>query len=226
VKNLNELGTYSVTDDSGNIISISTLFKDLGSFIYELYKIKNGKSTANEEEILNEIQTIYAVVDPILIDFGNHRGKTLKKIREDDFGYFIWICRKTSEEMKHSWQLGQNSVLETLGVEKEFDYEIRPAGITVGGAEGRRRQKSIKKLQEGDLIHLIPEPDNPYDDSAVRLETDKGKMIGYVPKEKAIRISMELDAEGKEIIGKVKEVFTFKTERGEFFSCSIGLKYM
>ena len=53
-------------------------------------------------------------------------------------------------------------------------YFDKVAGVTFEG-----RQKTIKNLHKGDLISLIPEPDNQYDQKAVRVESN-GKVIGYV----------------------------------------------
>ena len=43
--------------------------------------------------------------------------------------------------------------------------------------------QALKKLKAGKRLDLVPEPDNPYDPYAMRIER-KGVMLGYVPKEK------------------------------------------
>ena len=46
-----------------------------------------------------------------------------------------------------------------------------------------RFQEECSILKVGDLIYLVPEPDNEYDENAIRAYSDNGEEIGYVPKE-------------------------------------------
>ena len=45
------------------------------------------------------------------------------------------------------------------------------------------RQNTIRGLKSGDALKLIPEPDNQYDKTAVRIETVDGKQVGYVKRD-------------------------------------------
>lgn len=51
-------------------------------------------------------------------------------------------------------------------------------GVTFGN-----RQDTIRHLKPGDKLKLVPEPDNQYDKTAVRIETAKGEQVGYVKRD-------------------------------------------
>ena len=44
-------------------------------------------------------------------------------------------------------------------------------------------QYEYTNLNVGDLVYLIPEPDNEYDENAIRVYSNNGVVIGYVPME-------------------------------------------
>jgi len=44
-----------------------------------------------------------------------------------------------------------------------------------------RFQDECSTLKVGDLIYLVPEPDNEHDENAIRAYSDNGEVIGYVP---------------------------------------------
>lgn len=46
-----------------------------------------------------------------------------------------------------------------------------------------KHQSECKKSIVGDLVWLIPEPDNEYDEYAIRVINSDGKDIGYIPSE-------------------------------------------
>jgi hypothetical protein len=48
----------------------------------------------------------------------------------------------------------------------------------------------LRGLTEGDTLELVAEPDNAYDPRAIKVER-KGRLLGYVPKELAARISAD-----------------------------------
>jgi hypothetical protein len=47
--------------------------------------------------------------------------------------------------------------------------------------DGTSRQELIKRLRAGDQVKLIPDPTNPHDRWAVRVLTDDGQQIGWLP---------------------------------------------
>jgi hypothetical protein len=44
-----------------------------------------------------------------------------------------------------------------------------------------RFQDECSTLKVGDLVYLVPEPDNEHDENAIRAYSDNGEVIGYVP---------------------------------------------
>ena len=57
-------------------------------------------------------------------------------------------------------------------------FHLKVAGVTFDN-----RQRVVSQLRAGDLLHLIPEPSNPYDNHAVRVVTSTGADVGYIPRE-------------------------------------------
>ena len=43
-------------------------------------------------------------------------------------------------------------------------------------------EREIKRLKAGQLVVLVPDPDNEYDNEAIRVMTTHGKQIGWIPK--------------------------------------------
>ena len=58
--------------------------------------------------------------------------------------------------------------------------EIAVHGEAQRNADGISRQDIIAKLKEGEYVSLIREPENRYDQNAVRIDSALGT-IGYVP---------------------------------------------
>ncbi|WP_300813713.1 HIRAN domain-containing protein [uncultured Bacteroides sp.] len=48
---------------------------------------------------------------------------------------------------------------------------------------GSRAIYEAEQLKKGEVLNLVPEPDNPADKFAIRVHTENGVFIGYVPKE-------------------------------------------
>lgn len=72
------------------------------------------------------------------------------------------------------------------------EYYLKVAGVTFRNPDGTDRQRIISKLHVGDGLRFVPEPNNPYDHMAVRVETESGVQIGYVPRQYNSRIFQNL----------------------------------
>jgi hypothetical protein len=62
----------------------------------------------------------------------------------------------------------------------------------IAGVQFHNLKKVINKLNEGDVLSLVPEPSNQYDPNAVRIEHldyDEQTMCGYVPKKFSSEVS-------------------------------------
>ena len=62
-----------------------------------------------------------------------------------------------------------------------------------------------KALTEGTVVSLVREPDNNYDELAIRIDDADGGKLGYVPRKKNEILARLLDG-GKMLYGKVAEV--------------------
>lgn len=66
------------------------------------------------------------------------------------------------------------------------------------------RQKAISKLQIGDELYLIRQPNNPYDNNAI-LCVHNGYELGYISKSLAVDLAPQID-NGKHVFAIVKDV--------------------
>ena len=57
----------------------------------------------------------------------------------------------------------------------------------------------IRKLEVGEDLELVPEPDNKYDPNAIKIEYG-GTLIGYVPKKLSAEISALMEIEETECL--------------------------
>ena len=55
---------------------------------------------------------------------------------------------------------------------------MKAVGVTYGN-----RQRVISRLNVGDTLRFVPEPENPYDHCAVRIETANGEDVGFISKD-------------------------------------------
>ena len=101
-----------------------------------------------------------------------------------------------------------------------FEQDIFLYGTEVAGTSYRENiEELFEVLEEGDLVTLIREPENPYDEYAIRLDldaddipgydpaatdlNDRGRMLGYVPRAYNRIIARLMDA-GKLLYGRVR----------------------
>ena len=60
-----------------------------------------------------------------------------------------------------------------------IEFYMKAAGVTFEG-----RQRTLSWLKAGDKLIFIAEPSNIFDSSAVRIETEDGIQVGYIPRDK------------------------------------------
>ena len=109
---------------------------------------------------------------------------------------------------------------EGLSLPLPFEQDIFLYGTEVAGTSYRENiQELFETLREGDLVTLIREPENPYDEYAIRIDVDedgepgydpavtdlddKSWMLGYVPRAYNRILARLMDA-GKLLYGKVR----------------------
>lgn len=42
-------------------------------------------------------------------------------------------------------------------------------------------QEAITELGVGDAVHLVPDPENKYDVNAIQVQSESGKLLGWIP---------------------------------------------
>ncbi|MBL8063356.1 MAG: hypothetical protein JNK32_10075 [Anaerolineales bacterium] len=79
----------------------------------------------------------------------------------------------------------------------------KPVSVPVAGVNYKKRQSAVKNLRANEQVFLRREPYNPYDPSAIRVETSSGQQIGYIPKEVAQALAPYLDDASKLMSARV-----------------------
>lgn len=78
-------------------------------------------------------------------------------------------------------------------------------GVTFTNPDGTKRQEIIATLHKGDRLLLEREPQNQYDQNAIKVLTEKHQQIGYVAKKSAEQLAAAMDA-GHNLAAKVIKV--------------------
>jgi len=60
--------------------------------------------------------------------------------------------------------------------------------------DGRSRQLELQSCQPGEQVKLVREPQNPYDEFAIAVYSNRSVQIGYMRKEHAKEVAPALDA--------------------------------
>lgn len=82
------------------------------------------------------------------------------------------------------------------------DYEFNE--FAVAGFPFYRGPEMLLDLRCGEALALVPEPDNPHDANAIRIEA-RGQQIGYVPRSENGPM-MRLLRQGAAITGRIERV--------------------
>lgn len=70
---------------------------------------------------------------------------------------------------------------------------MRVLTVIVGGRFHPGAMDRIAKLEEGEQVLLLREPENPFDRNAVAVKSTDGVMLGHVPRADAPLIARALD---------------------------------
>lgn len=69
-----------------------------------------------------------------------------------------------------------------LDLPMPFEQDIFLYGTVIAGTNYRENIEELyDRLQEGDMVTLIREPENPYDEYAIRIDVDADGVPGYDP---------------------------------------------
>lgn len=79
-----------------------------------------------------------------------------------------------------SWRSQRVQPVQRPYREAMRQFYLRLAGVKHSNADGVKRQSIIKRCTVGEELRLVPEPDNPFDSSAIRVCRLNGETIGYI----------------------------------------------
>ncbi|ADL12256.1 single-stranded-DNA-specific exonuclease RecJ [Acetohalobium arabaticum] len=118
------------------------------------------------------------------VEINNWQGKSelqlkLKDINFPEVSFIDQLFAKSKEIIADNYYRG-------IGEEDQFYTKV--VGVTFEG-----RQELIKELKRGDKLNLVREPENEYDESAIRVETTDQEQIGYLKSGLAKHLAPYLD---------------------------------
>nr|WP_239559104.1 single-stranded-DNA-specific exonuclease RecJ [Sporohalobacter salinus] len=118
------------------------------------------------------------------VEINNWQGKSelqlkLKDINFPEVSFVDQLFAKSDEIIADDYYRG-------IGEEDQFYTKV--VGVTFEG-----RQDLIKELKRGDRLNLVREPENEYDESAIRVETITKEQIGYLKADLAQHLAPYLD---------------------------------
>jgi hypothetical protein len=99
----------------------------------------------------------------------------------------------------------------------ELDFNVFP----VAGFGFHEGPEIIRRLQPGDELMLVPEPHNPHDPRAIRIEA-RGRHIGYVPRSENRPLGRLLE-QGAELRARVVRVQP-EAESWDVLRVGVGLR--
>lgn len=73
-------------------------------------------------------------------------------------------------------------------MDENYFIECDLVGESYSNPDGSSRQDEISLCKRGDRVALVPEPDNPHDDNAVSVKSERGVIIGYIGSEECAEI--------------------------------------
>jgi hypothetical protein len=75
----------------------------------------------------------------------------------------------------------------------DHQFYSKIAGVTRKNSDGTSRQALLAKCEEGEVLRLVREPDNPHDSNAVKVLTVAGEQLGYITATAAETVAREMD---------------------------------
>lgn len=83
---------------------------------------------------------------------------------------------------------------------------IKLSEFFIAGFKFYEGNKILSNLNPGDTLNVIPETENKYDNRAIRLETQSGKKLGYIPRD-SNEIPSNILKENQKLTAKIKEIY-------------------
>ena len=94
--------------------------------------------------------------------------------------------------------------IQQLGHPKRSFY-TKVVGVTHGNPDGSSRQEIILNCQVGERLHLVREPENRHDPSAIKVCRESGEQLGYISADVAFRMADEIDG-GEKYVASVSDL--------------------
>ncbi|MEX1062289.1 MAG: hypothetical protein WEC12_01690 [Balneolaceae bacterium] len=95
---------------------------------------------------------------------------------------------------------------ERSEVSGEFIFNTKVIGVTLQSETGRKRQKLVRKLRKGDVLHLEPDHrDDDYANDLITVLNSKKQDIGYLPSRHGAVLRDEFEA-GLSFFAKVQNI--------------------
>lgn len=106
----------------------------------------------------------------------------------------------TNDKPVRSYQIDPNHLRAVL----KYGIEMDVVGEAQANLDGTSRRKIIAKLANGEMLGLVREPKNRYDENAVRVDSIAGT-IGYISRENAAWLSKRIDAD-EQVIACIQNI--------------------
>jgi len=100
-------------------------------------------------------------------------------------------------------------------MKNEFSFNTKIVGTSFEG-----RQEYLKQLKTGDVLVLECEPTNSFDKNAIKVLTEKGVHLGYIPKDTAAKLNQDVLANS--VVCEVAELTGGTAEKSNI-GCNIKL---
>jgi hypothetical protein len=73
------------------------------------------------------------------------------------------------------------------------DFSLPACGECYDNEDGSSRQEELARCTPGEMVYLIREPDNPHDQMAVAIHSERGVRLGYLSRDRARWIGSKID---------------------------------
>lgn len=70
----------------------------------------------------------------------------------------------------------------------------KPIMLTIPVRRPRDWKYNYRELELGSTVNIIPEPDNVFDENALRIDDISGGQVGYVPAELAAKLAPKISS--------------------------------
>lgn len=172
-------------------------------------RTQNRKYKEADERIKNKKTCLNKKAFDVLVDF-IEKHKESGKYYPSEYNNTFKPLNLSQEQFREVWctitDLGIEQILEDFKA-KSYDstgrmrYKISAVGVSFDN-----RQSIISKLEPGHQLRFVPEPNNAFDNHAVRIETNNGSLIGYVSKDYNTKIFNNLIEKRADYNPKVYEI--------------------